>query len=232
LPDNKIYYTLEDGKGFVELVDSAGSDSGIVRTARVSYAGDLRSKNGLTEKDKNLLAFLLKHRHMTPFEHTMIKFHVKAPMFVARQWMRHRIGWSYNEISRRYTSEDIDFYIPSAHQWRSQSAKNKQSSAKREPQGYYSEYLREHVKESLELYNGMINDGISREQARMVLPQNMYTRFYATTNLRALMHFYELRSKNDAQWEIRKYAWAMSAIAGEVYPESWQAFTKFVILNF
>lgn len=225
--DDKIIYTLQDDKGFVELLEHAGSDSGIVRTARVSYAGDKRATNGLTEKDKGLIAYLVKHKHMTPFEHTMLKFHVKAPLFVARQWMRHRIGWSYNEISRRYTSEDIDFYIPSQDQWRSQSERNKQQSAPREPNDYYTMVVGEHVNQCIAVYNHMIEAGISREQARMVLPQNMYTRFYATTNLRALMHFYTLRAREDAQYEIRKYAWAMSALAGNVFPESWDAFVKF-----
>ena len=223
-----MIYTA-DWKGFVELVDHAGDERSVVRAARVSYQEDLHLMPEITGQDIALIKYLVNNDHMSPFEHTMMTLHVNAPLFVARQWMRHRIGWSYNEVSRRYTSRDLEFYVPDAKMFRMQSEKNKQASEVAQFDGNadkFSEAIHNVVEYSLMTYHSLLNAGIAREQARMVLPQNMYTRFYATCNLRSAMHFYKLRARSDAQWEISEYAKIVGEIAEKLFPVAWSEFAK------
>jgi thymidylate synthase (FAD) len=197
-------------KGYVEIVNMMGNDSSIVNAARVSYL----SKGGV--KDKKLLFYLMQNNHSTPFEMVEFKFRVKCPLFVARQWMRHRT-WSYNEISRRYTSEDIEFYIPDSNKWRLQSNKNKQSSGGFLPPSdndsldgtYFTEEIYSYCTWGFTTYQNALANGMSCEMARMFLPINMYTTFIAKVDAHNLMHFLKLRMSDHAQYEIRVYAEAI-----------------------
>ncbi len=208
-------------KGFVELINYMGNDNTVVSSARVSVLGE--SKGDI--KDKQLIKYMLDHEHNSPFEHVSFTFRVKCPLFVRSQWMRHRT-WSYNEVSRRYTSEDIDFYIPDY--FRRQSKENKQASLDEDAIRSVdfldvSEYLNIFCKNSMEVYNNLISNGVCREQARMILPQNMYTMFYATVNLHNLFNFLKLRNSLEAQYEIRVYAQALETIIKEIVPWSYEA---------
>jgi len=200
-------------QGFIRLVDSMGTDASIVQAARVSYGEGTKG----AEADKKLIHYLLKHDHGTPFEMVTFKWHVKCPIFVARQWQRHRMG-SYNEISARYTEMEDQFYIP--EQFRMQSVKNKQSSDTTTELNHNG--LREMVAsecgDAYHRYEYLISRGVAREQARMILPVNIYTQFYWCVNARSLMNFIRLRADSHAQWEIQQYASALLKDMGKVVP--------------
>lgn len=213
-------FPYNDGIGFVELIDHMGNDLSIVSSARVSHYNE-GSKG--EEGDRKLINYLMKHKHTSPFECVTFTFRVKVPLFVRGQWHRHRTQ-SYNEVSRRYTSDNIDeFFFP--EKWRQQDAKNKQSSVENEEinSDYWNTKVKEHVDRSLVLYENMLADNVSREQARMVLPQNMYTMYYATVNLRNLFHFLELRLHPHAQQEIRVFAVAIASMIQEIVPMAYEA---------
>ncbi len=206
-------------KGFVRLIEHFGGDSGVVDAARVSYGGS--SKGG--EQDRKLIAFLLKNSHMTPLEHAVFKFHVRAPIFVARQWFRHRIA-SYNEISYRYTEVKEDFYVP--ERWRMQDRKNKQGSLASndlDQEDLTALYTRQ-LGGAMKAYRELLAAGVAREMARMVLPVSLFTEFYWTINARSLLNFISLRADHHAQWEIRQYAKAIADIFSEKMPWTWAAF--------
>ena len=190
-------------KGSITLQDVMGNDLSIVNAARVSYLGESKGDT----KDKKLLLYLMEHNHTSPFEMVEFKFRVKCPLFVARQWMSHRT-WSYNEVSRRYTSENIEFYIP--EKWRRQDIKDKQASS-----GYtksYSKELLDITNTAMGFYNEAIKNGVAREQARLFLPVCMYTEFIGKVDAHNLMKFLILRMSNHAQYEIRLYARAICHI--------------------
>ncbi len=196
-----IHIDLLD-KGFIELQDIMGDDNAIVAAARVSFLGE--SKGDI--QDRKLIDYLLRNRHTSPFEQVVFKFRVKCPLFVARQWMRHRT-WHLNEISRRYTSEALDFHFPD--DWRLQSSNNKQcseGSAESVIQQQFNQQTQSIVDTALQTYEQMVEAGIAREQARMILPQNMYTTFIGSVDLHNLLHFLALRREHHAQHEIRVYA--------------------------
>jgi thymidylate synthase (FAD) len=213
-------------KGFVRLVDFMGGDLAVVQGARVSFGQESKGD----ERDRKLINYLMKHEHGTPFEMAVFKFHVKAPIFVARQWFRHRIG-SYNEISYRYVEVKDEFYVPK--EMRAQDAKNKQASFS----GYFTaeqnkegQALIEAAHESAyEKYQQLLNMGVAREVARIVLPVSMYTQFYVTYNARSLMNFVRLRSGEGAQYEIKQYAEAMNHIFKDKMPWTYSAFEQFVL---
>lgn len=211
-------------KGFVQLVDYMGDDKSAVKAARVSYGGETSTE----EKDKKLINYLLKHGHFSPFEHISFTFHVKAPIFVVRQWFRHRIGMSPNEISRRYTSKQADeFYLPD--HIRIQDTKNKQGSFKTTDKELTEKAINKINKiydETYSVYQELLDMGVAREMARIVLPVGQYTEFYLTTNARALMHFLNLRADSHAQWEIQEYAKAMANISEKICPWTYESFIK------
>lgn len=210
-------------KGYIEYIDHMGDDLAIVNAARVSLNS---YSNEFTERDKNLLRFLYENKHTSPFEQTSIKLRVKCPIFVARQWMRHRT-WSYNEISRRYTSENIEFYIP--FRLHSQSDSNRQASngfvADALNQAFLYRY-RDHCEQSLLLYNEMIGRGVSREDARGILPVCLYTEFIGTVNLHNLLQFCLKRissENNIVQDEIQRYAEAIyHKIIPQLFPKTYE----------
>jgi thymidylate synthase (FAD) len=208
-------------QGFVRLVDFMGGDQGVVDAARVSYGGVSKG----AAADKKLIAYLLTHDHGTPFEHAVFKFHVKAPIFVARQWFRHRMA-SYNEVSFRYTEVKDSFYMP--ERWRGQDKKNKQGSttAVDLDQDALRTMFKTHVDAALVTYKKMIEMGVAREMARMVLPVNLYTEFYWTINARGLMNFVSLRADVHAQWEIQQYGEALARTFRAEMPWTYEAFLR------
>ena len=222
----------DDGIGSVELVDHMGSDLTIVNSARVSFG---KQKGSLDEKDEKLIRYLVNHRHTSTFEHNVVTFRFVVPLFVRSQHHRHRT-WSYNEISRRYTDIDIMFYEPKV--FRTQHQSNRQSSNQNdlinpliEPHsisgGNKADYLvRVHHKEALKLYHKLLKSGVCREQARGVLPQNMYTQYYGTVNLNNLMNFINLRTHAGAQWEIQKVAHACLDLASLIWPIAVESFRR------
>lgn len=204
-------------KGFVELVNYMGDDNTVISAARVSHLGESKGK----QADEKLIKYLMSHGHTSPFEQVEFQFRAKAPIFVARQWMRHRT-WSYNEVSRRYTSEEIDFYIPQELRYQSVSDKQASENVLSDP---WAKTLIKSIEKNSEgsyrLYEILLENGVCREQARMVLPVNMYTSFYAKTNLHNLFHFLELRNSPHAQYEIRVYAEAIEKIIEPIVPVSY-----------
>ena len=218
----------EDGIGSVDYVEHMGDDLTIVNSARVSFG---KHKESLDEKDERLINYLVKHRHTAPFEHNVITFRFRVPLFVRGQHHRHRT-WSYNEISRRYTDINIQFYEPS--EFRTQHKSNRQASNADEtadpvlytPVQKASEAVRKHHEDSMRLFNKMIDAGVCREQARGVLPQNMYTEYYGTVNLNNLLKFIDLRTHEGAQWEIQKVAEACLGIAEGLWPVAVGAYRK------
>ena len=204
-------------KGFIELIAHMGDDNTVVSAARVSYLGESK---GL-EQDAKLIKYLLKNKHTSPFEQVEFQFMVKCPLFVRSQWMRHRT-WSYNEVSRRYTSDEIEFHVPS--EIRLQSDDNKQMSAGlMENPGLIIDAIKSSALMCYEMYEGMLRLGVAREQARMILPQSMYTKFYAKVDLHNLFHFLELRLHPHAQPEIRLYAQAIEELIKPIVPISYEA---------
>ncbi len=211
------------GNGYINLVDSMGDDLTIVNAARKSFG---KHSGDFSPKDKKLLKYLWDNKHTSPFEMVEFMFEVKAPLFVVRQWQRHRT-WSYNEVSRRYTSDDLDFYFPET--WRCQDTDNKQASSgevNKVAQDHATHVLWGHTKNLTVVYEDLIESGICREQARMILPQNMMVEMVAKTDLSNLLHFLRLRLHKHAQWEIQEYAKAIVELIEPVVPETIKLFKK------
>ncbi len=210
-------------RGFIALLDHMGDDTTIVNAARVSFGKRVEK---MSERDERLIRYLLKNRHTSPFEHVQFQFHVKCPLFVRSQWHRHRT-WSYNEISSRYTEVKEEFYVPTM--FRRQSPSNKQASVeepadevcfnvyRNEKTGTEEAYI-ESCKLAVKQYRELLKAGVARELARAVLPQAMYTQFYATVDLHNLLHFVELRIHPHAQWEIQQYARAILKLIKPIVP--------------
>ena len=211
-PENHV--KVLGGQGWVGLIDHLGTESTIVNAARVSFG---KIKTEMDDRDKALLAYLIDNRHTSPLEHMVFTFSVHCPLFIRGQWHRHRT-WSYNEISRRYTEIDLEFYTPV--KLRKQAESNRQASYLDE--SFDDEALREEIRQqnvkSLELYNHLLDKGVCREQARGVLPQNMMVTFWGTVDLSNLLHFLELRDSDHAQSEIREYAIAIKKLIKPIVP--------------
>lgn len=212
--------------GLVRLVEHMGSDLSIVRNARVSYDAEWRSGED-AGKDAKLLNYLVKNRHTSPFESCAFTFEVKAPIFVIRQWHRHRT-WAFNEISARYAELPEEFYVPDVEQITTQSSSNKQMRT--EEQHPDAERMRlamgDQCQWAFKLYHKLIADGCPRELARSVLPVGTYSHMFATVNLHNLMHFLKLRLHSHSQYEIRVYAEAMLKLIEPIVPVSVAAFKE------
>ena len=188
---------LEDGIGTVELLGHMGGDLSVVNAARVSYAKESRE---FTDRDAKLIRYLMSNGHGSPFEHIVLQLRVKAPMFVVRQWHRHRMA-SYNERSLRWTEFDDEFYVPDG-----------------------DAEIAEHFDKTYALYERKLAEGMPKEKARAVLPIAAYTEFWVTLNARSLMNFLMLRNDDHAQAEIHAYAAAVEEIFAKIAPEVWAAF--------
>lgn len=213
--------------GSVRLVDHMGSDLSIVRSARVSYDADWRT--GVDQaNDTKLIRYLLKNAHTSPFESVTFTFDIKAPIFVVRQWHRHRTH-SYNEVSARYSELPEQFYVPELSQITTQHKSNKQMRTDEiHPQAFeFQEATLDHCKAAFTLYKEMLSKGFPRELARGVLPLNTYTHFFDTVNLLNLFKFITLRMHEHAQYEIRVYADAMLKLIEPIVPVSVEAFREY-----
>jgi len=211
---------LEDGVSSLELVRVSGSDLDVVNAARVSYG---KISTELTDRDKGLITYLMNHNHTSPFEHNQLSFRVKCPIFVARQWMRHRMN-SYNEISYRYVKAPVEFYIPK--NWRKQDDTNRQCSVGAFQDDAAMQVYTDSLKQSYAAYETLLESGVGREIARGLLPTCTYTEFIFTCNLHSLLHFIELRTHPGAQYEIRVYAQGMAELVRKYFPFSMEAFAK------
>lgn len=211
--------------GFLRLIDHMGSDASICRAARLSYGKADAERSA--DDDEKLIRYLLRHRHTSPFEQTAIQIHIKAPIFVMRQWMRHRT-WAYNEISARYTVLPEEVFVPEV--LHGQAADNKQGRG--DPFGkdqsdaaivdyYYA------VGSAYSGYGVLLGYGVSREQARSVLPVAQYTEVVATVNLHNALHFLRLRLDPHAQAEIRAYAEELARIIADLYPATYRAWVDY-----
>ena len=227
----KNLYTLFPvlDQGFVRVVDYMGNDSSIVQAARVSYGKGTKQ----SRSDKGLIRYLMRHKHTTPFEMCEIKFHVKLPIFVARQWIRHRTA-SVNEYSARYSKLDSEFYIPEPENLVAQSTSNKQGGGS-QLVDYKKEKILDILSSGSDLaynqYEDMLSNengaGLSRELARMNLPTNIYTQWYWKINLLNLLRFISLRADPHAQWEIQEYAKQIASLVKEWVPITYQAFEDY-----
>lgn len=235
----------------VTYIDHMGTDLSVVNAARVSFGKKSEYEQGdwkedeqgiyvesvLKKKDRKLINYLAKHNHWTPFAHNAITLHIKAPLFVARQLGKHQVGFVWNEVSRRYVDDAPEFYEPEV--WRKRADNVKQGSSESEhPMRFcraykgdgpvwwdMKEWSENLLKDSLALYTEMIDDGVCPEQARMILPQSMYTEWYWTGNLYGFSNVYKLRTDTHSQKETQEVARQIGSIIEPLFPFSWKALT-------
>ena len=214
--------------GFIRLIDYMGSDARIVQTARVSYGAGTKT----LREDAGLIDYLLRHEHTSPFEHVVFEFHCKMPIFVARQWIRHRTA-RLNEISGRYSVMKDEFYVPPRDQISFQSADNKQGrnpeDVPAELQDKVIELLKQDQENVYSNYEEMIDDNVARELARINLPLSTYTEWYWQMDLKNMFHFLRLRMDSHAQWEIQEYGRAMATVVKAVCPLAYASFERHMV---
>jgi thymidylate synthase (FAD) len=222
-----------------ELIDYMGDDLMVVNAARVSFdkesdwdvdyieleGGDIKVRQEfLKEQDHRLILYLAKHNHYTPFTHPQIAMRETVPIFVARQRFKHVVGFSYNEVSRRYVDSEPEFYVPEA--WRKRAENKKQGSSEETvefPDRVLEEWAKDYIHDAASLYEELIKAGVCPEQARMVLPQSMLTSYYVTGSLAAWARAYKLRIKPDSQYEIQLLAREWDKVIRPLFPASWSA---------
>jgi len=222
-----------DGIGFVELMECFGSDLTVVNAARVSFHKESVLEEGvdeqgspcakLAERDAKLIKYLADHRHNSPFFHPQLRFRIKMPIFVAREWWRSTIGFSRNEVSRRYITEAPDFFMPDGLRQRDKNLKQGSRQEFVEQNQALLEQMREHNQKALAFYQMLMDQGVAPEQARMSLPQSMYTEFIETASLAGYARVVRLRTDPLAQKEIQMFAHAAGELAQTAFPVSWQA---------
>jgi len=203
------------------LIDSMGSDLTVANAARVSFG---KKKSQFTKGDERLINYLANHNHWTPFGHCTLQFHLKAPIFVARQLGKHQVGLVWNEISRRYVDDEPEVYIPDS--WRGRAEDKKQGSDEDNIVWKRWTNYESLIKTCVGEYERMLENGICPEQARMVLPQSTYTEWYWTGTLMAFARVCNLRCKEDTQKETRDLCWGINNLVEEVFPVSWKALRK------
>jgi thymidylate synthase (FAD) len=221
--------------GYIRLINNMGSDLDVVNAARTSFNKEISS---LDTKDVNLINFLVKEKHDSVLRHCILSFEVYAPLMVARQWWKHHIGASsldgqdgWNESSRRYITEEEEFYIPLPKEWRSAPENLKQGSGEAVDKylgAKYTKRLEKLAKEGYEAYKEALADGVAPEQARLLLPAYaMYVRWRWTASLNAVLHFISLRNKDDAQYEIAQYAQEIEKLVHQYYPNTAESWNKY-----
>ena len=211
-----------------EYIDHLGSDITVVNSARVSFNKESQFENTeeLSAKDAKLIGYLAKHNHFTPFTHPQITLRETVPIFVARQRFKHMVGFTYNEVSRRYVDDTPEFYSPA--EWRTRpdgSLKQGSGGVHVENETMKRAYL-DFIKEASSLYDRMVASGVAPEQARMVLPQSMLTSYYVTGSLAAFARLYKQRSDSHAQMEIQDLAHQIGQVIQPLYPVSWKVLTE------
>jgi thymidylate synthase (FAD) len=211
-----------DSIGFVECMETFGTDLTVVNAARVSFAKESKE---FSEQDGKLVRYLAKHNHISPFFHPQVRLRIKMPIFVAREWFRHTIGFSRNEVSRRYVDTPPECYIPEANQLRERDTNKKQGSKATPPSEADEAYtvLTSGTREAMAAYEKLLTLHVAPEVARMVLPQSMYTEFVETASLYGYARLCKLRLDPQAQKEIRDYATAVDSLLREAFPVSWAA---------
>ena len=216
----KIYDPLQDNISQIAVIDVLGTDLTVVNSARVSFN---KESFQMSKGDAKLIKFLAVHGHWTPFSHPQIQLRLKMPIFVARQWFKHMIGFSRNEVSRRYVTYTPEFHVPTV--FRAMNKDKKQGSLD-EPVPQNSQlapYVTTECQKMVNLYQELLTAGVCPEQARIVLPQNVYTEFYETGSLAAYMRLVGLRNKPDAQKEIRLYAQHIHNLLKDYFPITMEA---------
>ena len=209
----------------MELLDVFGNDLTVVNAARVSFA---KESSEFTEQDGKLIKYLAKHNHVSPFFHPQLRFRFKMPIFVAREWYRHQIGFARNEVSRRYVDTTPECWIPSPDQIRERDPKLKQGSKETQVDNaeMIHEMMKTHAEVNVMLYEDLLSKGVAPEIARCILPQSMMTEFIETGSLAAYARLYKLRTDPTAQREIRRYAEMIGELIEPLFPISWKALTS------
>jgi len=213
---------MPDGVGFVELLETFGDDLTVVNAARVSFD---KVSHELTEGDKKLIHYLAKHDHVSPFFHPQVRFRLKMPIFVLREYFRHQIGLSRNEVSRRYVDTVPECWVPQPDEIRERDPKLKQgskSTAVQESDEVWN-LMNDQVQSSLRTYDELLKKGVAPEIARAILPQSMYSLVYETGSLAAYARICNLRLDPTAQKEIRNYATIIDTLMRQAFPVSWEA---------
>lgn len=211
-------------KGFVRIVDHMGNDLSVVRSARISYDAAWRAGEN-EQNDNKLIKYLWKNKHTTPFESVTFTFEIKAPIFVFRQWHRHRT-WSYNELSGRYKELQKEFYIPDPQNIGKQSTYNKQGREPMKRDILVPSMINYACNSMWEVYLNLLKQDVPKELARIVLPLNIYSHMFATVNLLNLFKFIDLRSHPHAQWEIQQYAKALKELITPIVPTCMEAYSS------
>jgi thymidylate synthase (FAD) len=208
----------------IELLEVFGNDLTVVNAARVSFAKESKE---MTLGDEKLIMYLAKHNHTSPFFHPQIRFRIKMPIFIAREWYRHTIGFARNEVSRRYVSDTPECWIPIASDLRQKDSNKKQGSKDEsvDQADVLSEYIQSNIEGTISLYEHLLEEGVAPEVARCILPQSMYTEFIETASLAAYARLYKLRFAPDAQREIQEYAKKVGECLEHHFPISWKALT-------
>ena len=219
-------------KGFIEVIDHLGNDLTVANSARVSFG---KRKDTYDKSDERLVHYLAKHKHFSPFRHLVVQFHIKAPEFVMRQWYKHVVGaettssystkdHAWNEISGRYVPVE-EYYIP--ENWRQQSEDSKQASVGAiAQQEEASECYTKAIQIGRHYYERLLELGVAKEQARIVMPLSQYTEVYWTASFQAIVNFIELRDEPTAQWEIREYAKVLKEQMSSIYPKTMQIWSN------
>ncbi|MBM3893088.1 FAD-dependent thymidylate synthase [Candidatus Dependentiae bacterium] len=230
MPANKLF--IHDGKGFVELIDCFGSDLTVVNTARVSFHKESafeqvevegKTVPKLAERDAKLIKYLADHRHSSPFFHPQISLRIKMPIFIAREWFKHSVGFTRNEVSRRYVTDAPGCFMPAGLRQRDKNLKQGSKQELVENSVPLMAQMQDYFDKAQEYYQYLLDQGVAPEQARMVLPQAMYTEFIETASLAGYARLVRLRVAPLAQREIQEYAHLVSDIVSTKFPVSWQA---------
>ena len=230
---------IEDGIGFVELVEVFGDDLTVVNAARVSFNKEsafepvMSQEDGgvvgyaLPERDKKLITYLAEHDHITPFFHPQARLRIKMPIFVAREWYRHTIGFARNEVSRRYVTTEPEFFIPQELRARDKNVKQGSRDESVANNAVLVTQMADYCRDAITYYNRLMDtEQVCPEQARMILPQSMYTEFIETASIAGYARLVNLRAGRMAQKEIRDYAQAVTALLEQKFPVSWQALVR------
>jgi thymidylate synthase (FAD) len=211
---------LQDGISLVQMMECMGSDLTVVNSARVSFG---KESSEMCEKDEKLIRYLAKHNHNSPFFHPQIQFRLRMPIWVAREWFRHTVGFARNEISRRYVDDTPEFYVPTSLRERDTNLKQGSKENPPEQDAKACEIIKEVTGLCNDTYNRLLELNVAPELARIILPQNMYTEFIETGSLSAYARLCALRTNPSAQKEIQLYAEAVGNELEKIFPVSWKA---------
>ena len=210
-------------KAFVKLVSCDGSDLSVVNSARVSFGKRVEE---ITDRDERLISYLIKNKHTSPLRHAHMTFHIRAPIFVLRQWQKHQVGCSWNEMSGRYVKFDNDVYFPESWRGIPEDDVKQGSGGTLEEQGLVDEVYSDAMCIALASYKQLLSMGVCKEQARLVLPASILTECWWTASLQAVLHFLDLRLSKDAQSEIRDFAKEVESLVKQEFPATYKAWRE------